>query len=74
MASGSSFTISGSSSETLSSSSSTSGRSGKGGRGKGHRLDGTNFITKDDTLLAIIDAESAGDFRGFRMHGGGGAT
>ncbi|MFN7491276.1 MAG: hypothetical protein ACK5RG_00045 [Cyclobacteriaceae bacterium] len=74
LASGSSFTISGSSSETLSSSSSTSGRSGKGGRGKGHRLDGTNFITKDDTLLAIIDAESAGDFRGFRMHGGGGAT
>lgn len=74
LASGSSFIISGSSSETLSSSGSTSGRSGKGGRGKGHLLDGTNFIAKDDTLLAIVDAESAGDFRGFRMHGGGGAT
>lgn len=74
LASGSSFTISGSSSGALGSSSSISGRGSKGGHGRGHILDGTNFITKDDTLLAIIDAESAGDFRGFRMHGGGGAT
>ncbi len=74
LASGSSFTISGSSSGALGSANSITGRGGKGGPGRGHLLDGTNFITKDDTLLAIIDAESAGDFRGFRMHGGGGAT
>ncbi|NOS92408.1 MAG: hypothetical protein HOP30_10835 [Cyclobacteriaceae bacterium] len=74
LASGSSFTISGSSSSALGSANSITGRGGKGGHGRGHILDGTNFITKDDTLLAIIDAESAGDFRGFRMHGGGGAT
>lgn len=72
LASGTSFTITGSSSGRQSSSSQHSG--GIGGRGKGKILDGTNFITADDALLAIIDAESAGDFRGLRMHDKGGAT
>lgn len=77
LASGTSFSISGSTS-----SGSTSGNSGMmggpgggpHGRGEGPGLlDGTNLLASTDELLAIIDAESAGDFRGLRMHEMGGA-
>ncbi|HNP77128.1 MAG TPA: hypothetical protein PKM91_07825, partial [Cyclobacteriaceae bacterium] len=77
LASGTSFSISGSTS-----SGSTSGNSGMmggpgggpHGRGEGPGLlDGTNLLAPTDELLAIIDAESAGDFRGLRMHEMGGA-
>ncbi|MBY0433524.1 MAG: hypothetical protein K2U26_05400, partial [Cyclobacteriaceae bacterium] len=79
LASGTSFTLVGSSVGN-----STSGAGGPGGSshqgggprggGKGRMLDGTNFIVADDALLAIVDAESAGDFRGLHMHLNGGAT
>src|SRR4051812_11422310 len=38
------------------------------------RLDGLNLIAPTDELLAIVDAETAGDFRGFRISENGGAT
>ncbi len=37
-------------------------------------LDGVSLLAPTDELLAIVDAESAGDFRGFRISGRGGAT
>lgn len=40
----------------------------------GFLLDGTNLLAPTDELLAIVEAESAGDFRGQRMHARGGAT
>jgi hypothetical protein len=76
LASGTSFTIIGSSSSTANGlvGSGSHGGGRKGGRGGARILEGTNFITADDALLAIVDAESAGDFRGLRMHEQGGAT
>ena len=79
LASSSSFSLSGTSTST------GSGMSGPGGMGPGGHhgpggphdhgmLDGTSFLAIDDNLLAIIDAETAGDFRGMRMHEMGGAT
>ncbi len=49
---------------------------GKGGHhgGPGGFLDGTNLLAPTDELLAIVEAESAGDMRGMRMHERGGAT
>jgi hypothetical protein len=44
---------------------------GKGGH-KGI-IDGLNLLAPNDELLAIIDAESAGDMRGFRLFRYGGA-
>jgi hypothetical protein len=47
------------------------------GKGKGgHKgiMDGLNLLAPNDEILAIIDAESAGEVRGFRMHKFGGAT
>jgi hypothetical protein len=42
--------------------------------GMGTFLNGTNFLTPTIELVAIVDAESAGDMRGFRMFEHGGAT
>jgi hypothetical protein len=74
LASGTSFSISGSSTDST-------GNHHHGGHGhhgyhKPHRgiLDGINLLAATDELLAIIDAESAGDFRGLRISGNGGAT
>ncbi len=41
--------------------------------GMGSFLNGTEFFTPSNELLAIVDAESAGDMRGFRMFGRSGA-
>ena len=45
---------------------------GKGGH-KGI-MDGLNLLAPNDEILAIVEAESAGDIRGFRMYKLGGAT
>ncbi len=42
--------------------------------GMGSFLNGTNFLTPTNELIAIVDAESAGDMRGIRMYARGGAT
>lgn len=42
--------------------------------GMGSFLNGTDFLTPTNELVAIVDAESAGDMRGLRMYGRGGAT
>lgn len=41
--------------------------------GMGSFLEGTNFLTPTNELIAIVDAESAGDLRGLRMYAKGGA-
>src|SRR5882762_82642 len=41
--------------------------------GMGSFLNGTDFLTPTNELVAIVDAESAGDMRGFRMYGRAGA-
>lgn len=85
LASGSSFVLSGSSSSSSMSqvpgTNMPSGgmgggmhRPGKGPHGHGGFLDGTNLLAPTDELLAIVEAESAGDMRGMRMHERGGAT
>jgi hypothetical protein len=71
LASGSSFTLSGSSGNAPGNRPAMGGRKGPGGPGM---LDGSGLFTPTDELLAIVDAESAGDFRGFRMQAAGGAT
>jgi hypothetical protein len=72
LASGTSFSISGSS---------TDASAQPQGSGDGHHhgpphgmLDGFNLLAPTDELLAIIDAESASDFRGLRISENGGAT
>ncbi|MFZ6010629.1 MAG: hypothetical protein ACOYXT_09800 [Bacteroidota bacterium] len=70
LASGTSFSIAGSSTDST-------GHRPKGNhRHKRHKgiLDGVNLLAPTDELLAIVDAESAGDFRGMRISGKGGAT
>jgi hypothetical protein len=42
--------------------------------GMGSFLNGTDFLTPTNQLLAIVDAESAGDMRGLQMFGHSGAT
>jgi hypothetical protein len=42
--------------------------------GMGSFLNGTDFLTPTSELVAIVDAESAGDMRGLRMYAHGGAT
>ncbi len=72
LASGTSFRISGS----------TSDSSGVVPAGSAHHhggslyglLDGINLLAPTNELLAVIEAESAGDFRGLHMHSAGGAT
>src|SRR4051812_23550380 len=72
LASGTSFTLSGSSSD--SGGTHPEGMGGRKGPGGPGMIDGTGLFTATDELLAIVDAESAGDFRGFRMQAAGGAT
>lgn len=72
LASGTSFTLSGSSSD--SGGMHPEGMGGRKGPGGPGMIDGTGLFTATDELLAIVDAESAGDFRGFRMQAAGGAT
>lgn len=71
LASGTSFRISGSSSDST-----ISGN--PRGHHHGHRykgiLDGVSLLAPTDELLAIVDAESASDFRGLRISRNGGAT
>lgn len=87
LASGTSFVITGSTSETgninsrmveATSATEAAKNPGKGkAKGKGgHKgiMDGLNLLAPNDEILAIIDAESAGDFRGFRVYKMGGAT
>jgi len=84
LASGTSFMISGNSfmnessgdilarvAETADSGVGAAMKKGKGGH-KGI-LDGLNLLAPNDEILAIIDAESAGDVRGLRMSRFGGA-
>lgn len=74
LASGSSFSISGSSTSTTGSTTTSGKPKGHGPGGRDGYLAGTNLLAPSDQLLAIIEAESAGDFRGLRMHAMGGAT
>lgn len=82
LASGVSFIISGSSSSSsLAGTPGVNGPMGPGGQHKGMHhggpggfLDGTSLLAPTDELLAIVEAESAGDIRGMRMHDRGGAT
>lgn len=77
LASGSSFSINGSSSYSTDSTAipmGPGGPHGGPGHGDGGLLEGTRLLAPTDQLLAIIEAESAGDFRGMRMHHFGGAT
>jgi hypothetical protein len=77
LASGTSFSINGVADST---STSNPDNHHGGHREPGHHghpgfpLDGTNLLAPTNELLAIIDAESAGDFRGMHMHNKGGAT
>lgn len=74
LASGTSFRISGSSTD------STGEDKPRDNHGKHHHkphhgiLDGVNLLAPTDELLAIVDAESASDFRGLRISKNGGAT
>jgi hypothetical protein len=71
LASGTSFNITGSSADSLH----QPGDHHRHGGGRPHRgiLDGVNLLAPTDELLAIIDAESASDFRGMRISKNGGA-
>jgi hypothetical protein len=75
LASGASFRISGSTEGD--STTNHPGHGPKGGQGRHHGppfLDGLNLLAPTDELLAIVDAESASDFRGMRISKNGGAT
>lgn len=76
LASGTSFSISTSSTTgTNSTIGAPGGNRGPGPHGgMGSFLDGTNFLIPTSELLAIVDAESAGDMRGVRMYARAGAT
>jgi hypothetical protein len=74
LASGTSFTIQGSSTDSI-----TQQGDGHHHHGPGHDrhkgiLDGVNLLAPTDELLAIVDAESASDIRGLRISKDGGAT
>jgi hypothetical protein len=74
LASGTSFRISGSSTD------STENHGPGSDHGPRHHdrhmgiLDGVNLLAPTDELLAVVDAESASDFRGMRISQNGGAT
>jgi hypothetical protein len=75
LASGTSFRISGSTEGD--STIAHPGHGPKGGPGRHHGppfLDGLNLLAPTDELLAIVEAESASDFRGMRISKNGGAT
>jgi hypothetical protein len=71
LASGTSFNITGSSADSLHQ---PGGHHHGGGRPHRGILDGINLLAPTDELLAIVDAESASDFRGMRISKNGGAT
>src|SRR4051812_14026898 len=75
LASGTSFTILGSSTDSTGTKTEDHhhGPHGLHGHCPG-LLDGLNLLAPTDELLSIVDAESAGDFRGFRISENGGAT
>src|SRR4051812_637951 len=72
LASGTSFNITGSSADSLH----QPGDHHHHGAGRPHRgiLDGVNLLAPTDELLAIVEAESASDFRGMRISKNGVAT
>lgn len=83
LASGTNFSVEGSSTDSTKSGDHRPGFGGKGpgghhgpggpGRNPGI-LDGLNLLAPTDELLAIVDAESASDVRGLRISKNGGAT
>jgi hypothetical protein len=75
LASGTSFAITGSSTDSTNAVNDKHGAHGRKGHGK-HKgiLDGLNLLAPSDELLAIVDAESASDIRGLRISKNGGAT
>lgn len=76
LASGTSFAISGSSTDSTMEHP-HGGPGPKGNKPGGPHpgiLDGLNLLAPTNDLLAIVDAESASDLRGFRMSKNGGAT
>jgi hypothetical protein len=79
LASGTSFTILGSSTDSTGTSQGDDHHHDPHHGEHGHGqcpglLDGVNLLAPTNELLAIIDAESAGDFRGFRISERGGAA
>jgi hypothetical protein len=75
LASGTSFLIAGSSADSTGNEHGHHGHGAHHGPGR-HKgiLDGTNLLAPTDELLAIVEAESAGDIRGLRISHNGGAT
>lgn len=69
LASGTSFRINGSSSDSTATTGSHKGKHRPGGP-----IDGLNLLAPTEELLTIVDAESASDFRGLRLSREGGAT
>ena len=75
LASGTSFSINGVADSTSNPNNHNGGHKEPGHHGhQGFPLDGTNLLAPTNELLAIIEAESAGDFRGMHMHNKGGAN
>ncbi|SHG72538.1 hypothetical protein SAMN04488109_1568 [Chryseolinea serpens] len=75
LASGTSFEIVGSSSDSAAAINCRPGPNGRRGNGRHNGiLDGLSLLAPTDELLAIVDAESASDFRGLRISKSGGAT
>ncbi len=75
LANGTSFAITGSSTDSTNSVNTKHNAHDRMGHGK-HKgiLDGLNLLAPTDELLAIVDAESASDIRGLRISKNGGAT
>jgi hypothetical protein len=75
LASGTSFEIVGSSSDSTAAINCQPGPHGRRGNGRHNGiLDGLSLLAPTDELVAIVDAESASDFRGLRISKSGGAT
>jgi hypothetical protein len=75
LASGTSFAITGSSTDSTNASNNRPPRDGHERHGRHHGIiDGLHLLAPTDELLALVDAESAGDFRGLRISKSGGAT
>src|SRR6267154_665318 len=73
LASGASFSIATSTMGGTTTGSNGHPRGGGPNGGMGSFLEGTDFLTPTNELIAIVDAESAGDMRGLRMYAKGGA-
>ena len=75
LASGTSFSITGSSTDSTNAANPRHDRHGHQRHGRHHGiLDGLNLLASTDELLAIVDAESASDIRGLRISKNGGAV